>query len=170
MAPRRQTGIFQILCFPRPFSPFRCDSTAKTKFTLDSAVLFPHFDSVVRRKQSLSWIPPFLLPHLLLWYGENRVFFLFRRLFFLVCLWKQQFLGFQPILLPSAFRLAYGSNNFTVFNLFCCLLLSIFAYGSNNFTVFSQFCCLLLSIFAYGSNNFPNTRLFCCFRPHQKKR
>jgi hypothetical protein len=83
------------------FFPISLDSTAKTKFTLDSAVLFPHFDSVVRRKQSLSWIPPFLLPRLLLWYGENRVFFLFRRLFFLVRLRQQQFPEFSPILLLS---------------------------------------------------------------------
>ena len=74
----RQTWSCQILCFlrlfrwygentvllwfRRPFFPFRCDSTAKTKFTLDSAVLFPHFDSVVRRKQNFLFISPFVLP------------------------------------------------------------------------------------------------------------
>ena len=84
-------------------------------------------------------------PILTRWYGEKRVFFIspfvlprspmkatISRLsayFVAFCipsrLWKQLFPEFSPILLPTAFRLAYGSNYFPVFNLFCCLLRSV---------------------------------------------
>ena len=126
----------------------RADKPEFVKFFV-FPVLFPNFDSVVRRKQSFLFISPFVLPRSPMEATISRFSAYFVAFYFLFSpteatisqfsayfvafcipsrLRKQQFHSFQPILLPSAFRLACGSNTF------------------------------------------PNSRPFCCFPPHQKKR